>query len=162
MKALALAAVLLSTGCATIVNGRYQQIPVDSSPRGALVTVECPDQAPRDAGKTPTIIELRREAEGCRIVLTKLGYRATSVRMTRQYSAAAAFDAVPGVVMGAIAGLFTYVPLDLAGVPDDDAESIGNSAAHAGLTAPLRADERTGGAFKLVPGRVDVALRPLR
>lgn len=161
MRGLAFAALLLTAGCATMINGTVQRIPVTSSPRNALVTVDCPGQPPRDAGKTPMTVELRRDAEGCRIVLSKLGYQHVGVRMARRISAAAAFDAVPGLVLGSISGLFTYVPLLVAGVPDGEANAIGESAMRAGATAPFKADERAGGAFRLEPERVDVALVPL-
>jgi len=161
VRPIAFASLLLAAGCATMVNGTTQRIPITSTPRNALVTVECPGEEPRDAGKTPATVELRRDAEGCRITLSKLGYEHVSVRMTRRVSAAAAFDAVPGAVLGTISGLFTYVPLVVAGVPDDEANAIGDSAMRAGASAPFKADERAGGAFRLVPERVDVALTPL-
>jgi len=161
VRSIALASLLLAAGCATMINGTTQRIPVASSPRNALVTLECPGEPPRDAGKTPMTVELRRDSEGCRITLSKLGYRHVSVRVTRRVSAAAAFDAVPGAVLGSISGLFTYVPLAIAGVPDDEANAIGTSAMRAGASAPFKADERAGGAFRLEPERVDVALQPL-
>jgi len=161
MKAFALATLLLSAGCATMVNGRFQNIPVTSTPRGALITVDCPGEEPRDAGKTPATVVMRRDSEGCRIVLSKLGYRHVSVRMAREWSAANALNIVPSLVAGSLSGLVTYVPAVLAGLPDGEADAIGNSAARAGAAAPFKADERSGGAFTLAPDRVDVALVPL-
>ena len=49
-------ALLLLGGCATMINGRTETIPVKSDPSGAVVTVEC-GNAPLYGGVTPTTVK---------------------------------------------------------------------------------------------------------
>ena len=77
-------AVLLS-GCATVAHGRFQQIPVVSDPAGAQVALDC-GRGAKDAGVTPVVVKVRRNAEACAITLTHEGYRPTTVTLSRHWS----------------------------------------------------------------------------
>jgi len=68
----------LLSGCATIAHGRYQSVPVSSSPSDANVTVDCGGRV-KNAGPTPVIVKLKRNADHCSITMTKDGYEPTSV-----------------------------------------------------------------------------------
>src|SRR4051794_26171635 len=101
MKRLALAVILLATGCASMVNGRYQQVPVDSFPSGAKVEVDCGDSK-HEGGTTPAVLALQRGADHCNIRLMKDGYAAKSIAFERRDSRAKMLNAIPGVAAGVV------------------------------------------------------------
>jgi hypothetical protein len=68
---------LLATGCATVQNGRYQQVPVNTDPAGAEVRVACGGTTATHV--TPVVLRLPRGAEVCSLTLTKAGYRTEQV-----------------------------------------------------------------------------------
>src|SRR5688572_17014912 len=110
LSLLAVALLLLTTGCATMVNGRYQTITVDSYPSGAAVEVDCGD-GPRAAAATPTKINVRRAAESCQLTFTRTGYQPKTIELTHQRSRATALNAAFGLpsalalgIAGAIVG----------------------------------------------------------
>ena len=83
----ALTAVLLAApGCATIVQGEHQSIPVNTDPSGAVVTVDGVEM-----GQTPTTLSLKR-GDDHEVVLSLDGYRDVTLRLDKD------FDFVPTVV----------------------------------------------------------------
>jgi hypothetical protein len=77
--------LLILASCATIAHGRYQAVPVSSSPSGANVTLECNGHV-KNAGVTPTIVRVKRRAPECRITLEKDGYQPASVVFAKSVS----------------------------------------------------------------------------
>ncbi len=75
--------VLFAQGCATVQNGRQQEVPVDSDPAGAAVVIHC--GRPQRAAVTPTTVRLPRRADPCSLTLTRPGFQPETV----------AFDSVP-------------------------------------------------------------------
>ncbi len=73
------------TGCATIANGPYQQVPIVSNPAGATVVSDC-GRGPVTVGETPTVAKLSRKADRCVLTLRKDGYVGRSVVLTRHVS----------------------------------------------------------------------------
>lgn len=69
--------VMFTQGCATVHNGRYQEIRVVSEPAGADVEVRCGRVQP--AAVTPTTVRLPRRVEQCSIVLTRTGFHSETV-----------------------------------------------------------------------------------
>lgn len=63
------AVVVFTQGCATLHNGRHQEISVVSDPAGADVEVRC--GKPQPAAVTPTTVRLPRRVEECSLVLTR-------------------------------------------------------------------------------------------
>jgi len=159
MKTIALAAALLAAGCASMVNGRFQDINVGSSPPGAAITLACAGVEPQHAGYTPATIRLRRSDEGCWIAISKLGYEEEMIWFQRVRSAATVLDAVPAAVLGGITGLVVRLPAELI-LPKESAEELGEAAFAAGASVPYAVDERSGAAFKQVPDGVRVELVP--
>ena len=159
MKTIALLTTLLAAGCASMVNGRFQNVPVTSSPAHAAITLECPGEEPSHAGYTPATIRLRRGADGCRITLSKLGYYEETVRFRRVPSAVTALDAVPGAVLGAAAALVVALPTELV-AGEDAGNAAGAAAFNKGASAPFAIDEHNGAAFDQVPREVHVDLVP--
>lgn len=78
--------LVVSSGCATIVQGSYQDVPVDTDPSGALVTVDGIEM-----GRTPTVLSLKR-GEDHQILLDLDGYQTTTLRLSKD------LDFVPAVV----------------------------------------------------------------
>jgi hypothetical protein len=72
-----LAVVILTQGCATLHNGRHQEITVVSDPAGADVEVHCGKTQPVTV--TPTTVRLPRRVEQCSLVLTRPGFHSETV-----------------------------------------------------------------------------------
>jgi len=140
------AALLLSAGCASTINDPMQRIPVTSSPSHAAITLACAGEEPRHAGYTPTTIALPRDADGCEITLSKLGYREETIRFRR---AATALDA-PLPLRGAGIGLVEALSWMISG----------NDFVEQALGPPFAKDDHRGGAPEQAPARVDVELLP--
>jgi PEGA domain len=90
---IASASALLS-GCATIVKGTTQIIPVSSDPTGARVTV---DNSP--AGTTPTTVTLSRK-QNHMVVIEKEGFAAESIAVTKSMGGAVAGNIIAGGLIG--------------------------------------------------------------
>ena len=163
MRVLWIFTLSLTTGCATIINGTHQNVPVQSDPGGARVRVDCGD-APLDPGVTPLVVAMPRAAEHCSLTLTKDGYAEATVVFERQLSRATEGNKVGGVVTGAFFGLIGLVTGSL--VSEDAADAGGAIGFDAGNAAASAAgngiDRHSGGAFKHVPERVFVRLEPQR
>ena len=84
---IASASALLS-GCATIVKGTTQIIPVSSDPTGARVTV---DNSP--AGTTPTTVTLSRK-QNHMVVIEKEGFTPESIAVTKSMGGAVAGNTI--------------------------------------------------------------------
>lgn len=85
---LLVATIIVGTsGCASIVHGTTQVVPVNSSPTGADVKVNCGKKADATTSlKTPTTVTLKRNAEPCNITLSKEGYEDASMVFLRKMS----------------------------------------------------------------------------
>lgn len=148
------AALLLCTGCASMINGRWETVPVDSFPSGAKVTVAC-GAAPVNGGITPTRIRVERRATDCRVTLAKDGYEPQEIAFERQLSRATVGNKIAAAPLGLVAA-FGMAMLDYY-----DVEAIGD-ALEGGVwlgSAPAnQVDKHTGGAYKQVPGELYVIL----
>jgi hypothetical protein len=71
------AVVMFTQGCATVHNGRHQEIRVVSDPAGADVEVRC--GKPQPAAVTPATVRLPRRVEECSLVLTRPGFQSETV-----------------------------------------------------------------------------------
>ena len=79
-SAILLALVGTGSGCATIMHGTTQTVPVSSSPSGAQVFVDV-----QYAGVTPCNVELKR-GRPHQFVIKKVGYEDASVSTSNQVS----------------------------------------------------------------------------
>jgi hypothetical protein len=158
---LAVAATLLATSCATLINGRDQDVPVTSLPEGASIVVECLSDGPRQAGVTPAIVKLHRSAEECRLTLSKDGYDDATVAFRRIPSRAAAANIAPSAVLGVLTGLVAAIPVALSDSGSENAvEAVGQAGYVAGSSVPYAVDERTGAGYRQIPERVELVLVP--
>jgi len=158
---LAAAVVLASARCATMVNDTTEKIPVRSTPAGAVVSVDC-GNAPLYGGVTPTTITVPRVATPCSITLAKEGYVPTRVDFHRQLSHAGAANKVAAAPVGVVFGLLGMALAGLAGnsiiAPDVIANTGYDIGTSIGAIPANKIDEKTGGAYKQVPGEVSVTL----
>jgi hypothetical protein len=153
--------VLAAARCATMVNDTTEKIPVRSTPAGAVVSVEC-GNAPLYGGVTPTIITVPRVARPCSLTIAKEGYAEKRIEFQRQLSRATTankFAAAPIGILAAVVGLLVTSDMDALN-PDDVAAGTYQVATNVAAMPANKIDERSGGAFKQVPGEVDVTLDP--
>jgi len=159
-RALLAAAVVFSAArCATMVNTANEKIPVRSNPAGAVVSVDC-GNAPLYGGVTPTTITVPRAATQCSITLAKEGYVPTRVDFHRQLSRAVAANKVAAAPVGFFAAILGYALSSATSFldPDEIAANSYDAATTAAAIPANRFDESHGGAYKQVPGEVDVTL----
>ncbi len=71
------AVVLFAQGCATVHNGRHQEVRVVSDPAGADVEVRCGKKQP--PAVTPATVRLPRRAEPCSLILSRPGFQSETV-----------------------------------------------------------------------------------
>ncbi|MSU72587.1 MAG: PEGA domain-containing protein [Opitutus sp.] len=83
-----------STGCATIVKGTTQEIPVSSDPTGARVNV---DGSP--SGTTPATLTLSRKTNHM-VTFEKEGFSPESVAVTKSMGGAVAGNIIAGGLIG--------------------------------------------------------------
>src|SRR5262249_6335827 len=85
----------LAPSCASIVSGRFQQIPIDSQPDGARVTVSRPGVArPYAIGVTPMVLRVGRKEEGLVVRVEADGRDAVDVPLRRAVNGWIAGDVV--------------------------------------------------------------------
>ncbi|HTL68377.1 MAG TPA: PEGA domain-containing protein [Lacunisphaera sp.] len=90
----ALVAILFSSGCASIVKGTTQPIPVTSDPTGAEVKLDG-----NKLGQTPLKIEAKRKADHL-LTIEKAGYQTESVAITRNIGGAVFGNIIAGGLVG--------------------------------------------------------------
>src|ERR1035441_5230928 len=80
-------ALVYASGCASVVHGTTQAVPVNSSDLGADVKVNCGKAASATGSlKTPTTVLLKRNAEPCNITVSREGYEDGSIVFVRKMS----------------------------------------------------------------------------
>ena len=163
MKRALLAAIVIlaAARCATMVNDTTEKIPVRSTPEGAVVSVEC-GNAPLYGGVTPTIITVPRAATPCSLTIAKEGYAEKRIEFQRQLSRATTANKVAAAPVGILAAVVGYILTDNVDFlnPDEVAAGSYQVATNIAAMPANKIDERSGGAFKQVPGEVDVTLEP--
>src|SRR5262249_22340216 len=93
---------LCSSGCATIVKGRYQDLTINSNPPGASFEVD------GISGTTPAIVPVERKLRSHTVVITKPGYETAQIRVGRDLNLWTA-----GNIIWGIFGLPVGVGIDL-------------------------------------------------
>ena len=161
-RALLAAAISLSAvRCATMVNDTTEKIPVRSEPPGAVVSVEC-GNVPIYGGVTPTVITVPRAAQPCGITIAKEGYAEVRVDFQRQLSRATAANRIAAAPVGIALGLLGYLLTEELGIFDpEEVFEAGYELGTAAAAIPAnKIDEKSGRAYKQVPGEVSVTLEP--
>jgi hypothetical protein len=163
-----LAAILLQ-GCATLVRGTSQKVPVTSAPAGARVLVDG-----KDAGLTPLLLKLKRKRPVV-IRIEKEGYDPHEIRIERKKPSKWDPTVVFGNTLLAMPGIFWLGPKFADKFLKKDAEDIGEAIANAwwavaagyGLASlifvtPLAVTDAVSGAtYSLSPKSLEIELKPV-
>jgi len=112
VAASALASILLSTGCATIVHSGPRSIPVASTPTGATVTIYDRDGQQVSKQTTPFTAVLRTKygyfkGQDYKLVFELPGYQKTEVQLNSELSA----WYLGNIVFGGLIGMLIVDPL---------------------------------------------------
>ena len=91
---LLIAALLLTSGCATIVKGTHQDVPVSSEPSGAAVLIDGVRE-----GSTPTNLRLSRKQSHV-ISLELAGYETENITLKPSMGGAVAGNIIAGGLIG--------------------------------------------------------------
>ena len=137
----ALSALMLLTGCATVAHGVRQEVVVTSEPPGAAAFV---NDVP--VGMTPVRVSLRRWERNVVVRFEKDGFATERVPLKRSVSG---WVALNGIVLN---------PMAMQGMSSSQADAWPAQAAVA-LAFMLGADFVTGGAYKF-PKVVRARLEP--
>jgi hypothetical protein len=139
--------VMVTQGCATVHNGRHQEISVVSDPAGANVEVRCGKAQP--AAVTPTTVRLPRRVDHCSLILTRDGFHPETV----------VFDSAPSVwVWANFAGPIAGGTIGATRGSDQAFVDFLVGAFLGG--AGFGIDAMTGAMWELEPARVERTLVP--
>jgi uncharacterized protein YceK len=94
LRIILLAAVLLLSGCTTVIKGTTQTVPVNSDPSGAEIVVNN-----RTVGTTPAEIELKRKRDH-QITLQLDGYEPATVAVLKSVGGAVWGNIIAGGLIG--------------------------------------------------------------
>ena len=102
------------TGCAAIMHGRGQEVPVNTVPDSAAVTTDCGNGI-QASGQTPVTVRLKRGADVCRLTLSKEGYEDATVAFAKKVSGwiwgNLLFGGIPDAIIDATTGaMYNRVP----------------------------------------------------
>lgn len=104
MKNIAFSAVIISisllTGCATIANGRFQQVTVQTQPPGANCTLSN-DKGQWQVNSTPASVQVHRSMNDLKIACERPGYKTTTDSIASSVKKMMVGNAVFGGVVGA-------------------------------------------------------------
>ena len=100
-------AVMVLSGCASVVKGRYQYVDFDTIPTGATLTAKYPNSEPQTF-RTPVDIKLANGKDPYSLEISKEGYKSLSITMDSKLSG--------WVWVNIAGGLFAVatIPFDLA------------------------------------------------
>lgn len=154
--ALLIGIAVVAAGCATMINGKYQTVSVDSFPAGASITLDCGD-VPREGGTTPAKVKVQRAAKHCLIFLSRDGYEMKEVALVHQPSRATALNGVFGVPAAIVFGVLGAIIGSAVGGEDTGGQIGVETGLDFGAEAATDVDKGRGG-WKWVPGRIFVTL----
>lgn len=143
------AAVLMTSGCATLQNGTAQRIRVNSTPPGAQVFLNG-----QPVGTTPTQIVVSRRNREPVIRVERDGFSPFEQTLQRRGARSVLWNVALGVFLVPVTGRLL--------LDHDDANPTfpQTLAAWSVGAAPLITDYATGAAFEFTPGIVDAPLAP--
>ena len=147
MRAVAAAAVLTLTSCATILRGPNETFSVASRPEGAAATITCASGI-RVTDTTPARLTIPRKADGCSLTIDRPGFRPKLIAIDRGVSGA--FWVNFATIGAASMGVLLAEP--------SDASLPAAWAAGAVAATGFLIDRLTGAAFSHDPIEVEVEL----
>jgi len=143
------AILLLAQGCATVHNGRHQEIPVVTDPAGATVEVRCGKL--QLTAVTPATIRLPRHVDQCSLVLTRSGFQSETVAF-ESFASPWVWGNFAAPIVGGVVGMTRHS--DQAFVDFFIGAVIGG--------AGFGIDALTGAMWRLEPAKVERKLTPVR
>jgi len=144
-------AALLSTGCATIANGRYQRVQVVTNPPAAKVSVHGTRRQTKATPlqfETPGEVVLHRKEKHAVLRIEKEGYEPAEIALGRSASAWTPLGGASFLSLGILTGM----------VEGGAVVGLGIGAIYLGISVGI--DLATGSAFRLDPSKVSVTLQP--
>jgi hypothetical protein len=151
--------VLLTSGCATIVRGPSQSLPVTSDPSGAVVDLRCAGAEPR-AAVTPATFHIPRKATECTVSVSAAGHHPAELALERQRSGLLWANFAPAAVYGSLVLAVVALLWPMGWSPELELDSV--DLALVALTGGgMLIDRGTGAMYKQAPDRIDVTLTPL-
>jgi hypothetical protein len=144
-------AALLSSGCATIANGRYQRVQVETNPPAAKVFVSGIQRQTKAAPlqfESPGEVVLHRKEKHVTLRIEKEGYEPAEILLQRKGSQWTPIGGASFLGLGVMMGL----------LEGGAAVALGLGAANLGISVGI--DLATGSAYGLDPSRVSLTLRP--
>jgi hypothetical protein len=141
-----------SLGCASMANGRFERIEVESTPAGTDVNVIC-DGARVDSGVTPASLRIRRGSASCELGLAHDGYESATVPLVR------AIAPMYWANLVLAAAMIPAIQVNSDGGIGSGAVSAGLGAVSVGGLAGLVIDRNNGSMYRHTPQRVEVTLR---
>jgi hypothetical protein len=142
---------MLSTGCATIANGRYQRVQVVTNPPAAKVSVHGTRRQTKATPlqfETPGEVVLHRKEKQVVLRIEKVGYEPAEITLGRSASAWTPVGGASFLGLGIMTGM----------VEGGAVFGLGMGAICLGISVGI--DLATGAAFRLDPSKVSVTLRP--
>ncbi|MDQ6799733.1 MAG: hypothetical protein M3041_02745 [Acidobacteriota bacterium] len=154
MKMLCIAALLLSTGCATVLKRSGEPIAVESTPIGADAVIQCAGDV-RATGVTPARLTIPRVANGCALSISKQGFTTKIVPLERGVNAAywTNFTLLPGI------GLALFVGSGKGS--SDIGAAVFGTVGLSGLFGFV-VDRSNGRAYRHFPDEINERLEPIR
>lgn len=114
----ALCAMLLSTGCATVVKGRSQNLAVNTDPEGASCTLRRNDGAVGSVNPTPGTVQVSKSGAPIDVTCVRNGYLEANVKVSptvQGWTAGnALFGGVVGLIVDAGSGAIHEYPAEIA------------------------------------------------
>ena len=141
-----------SLGCASMGNGRFERIEVESTPAGTDVNVIC-DGARVDSGVTPASLRIRRGSTSCEVRLAHDGYESATVPLVRGIAPMYWANLVLA------AAIIPAIQVNSDGGIGSAAVSAVLGAVSAGGLGGLLIDRNDGAMYRHTPQRVEVTLR---
>jgi hypothetical protein len=142
---------LLSTGCATIANGRYQRVMVETNPPAAKVSVNGTKRQTKATPlqfETPGEVVLHRKEKHVVLRIEKEGFEPAEIALARSASAWTPLGGASFLGLGIMTGM----------VEGGAAVGLGMGAIYLGISVGI--DLATGSAYRLDPSKVSLTLRP--
>jgi hypothetical protein len=144
-------AALLSSGCATVANGRHQRVQVETNPPAAKVLVNGTQRQTKATPlqfETPGEVVLNRKEKQVTLRIEKDGYEPVEIALKRGASGWTPLGGASFLGLGVLGGM----------VEGGAAGALALGAAFLGISVGI--DLATGSAYRLDPSKVSVTLQP--
>lgn len=152
--ALLVTCVFLFQGCASIISGTSQKIPVTSNPSGIKITVDG-----EETGQAPLVLKLKRKKKIHVNRIEKPGYNPFEIRITRKTSAKlSSYGNVLYGALGFLGGFLLAVVIDES-LPSSTVAPLIIGGTILGWGGAITIDFLSGANYTLSPAHLNVTLK---